>query len=211
MEALCADDVQKLRQEFDTEGPSGSRRIIALSPSLVHFLNAPIIRELVEPVLGSSFFVVRALIFDKSPQANWLVPWHQDVTIAVQHRKAVPGFGPWSEKAGIPHVQPPVSILERMLTVRIHLDNCGAENGPLRVLPGSHRSGRLSSEQIQRWLETAEAVSCCLPEGGVLLMRPLLLHASSMAHVPNRRRVLHLEFAADPLPSGLLWHSPAGA
>ena len=92
---------------------------------------------------------VRAIYFDKSPEANWLVPWHQDLTVALRSRREVPGFGPWSVKDGVPHVQPPVERLEQMLTVRLHLDDADEGNGALRVLPGSHRSGRLSSTQIQ--------------------------------------------------------------
>ena len=94
---------------------------------------------------------VRAILFDKTPSANWKVVWHQDLTIAVRERGVVSGFGPWSEKEGVVHVQPPIELLERMLAVRVHLDDCGADNGPVRVLPASHRVGRLSGEAIDEW------------------------------------------------------------
>ena len=131
--------------------------------------------------------------------------WHQDLTIAVRERHEVPGFAFWSEKAGVMHVQPPVSILENMLAVRLHLDDCGPDNGPVRVLPGSHRHGRIAESEIPAWRQRVAEVVCTVPRGGVLLMRPLLLHASSPAVSPSRRRVVHIEYAADGLPGGLEW------
>ena len=138
--------------------------------------------------------------------ANWKVPWHQDLTIEVRKKLDVSGFGPWSTKAGVVHVQPPASTLENMLAVRIHLDDCDESNGPLRVIPGSHRLGRLTSEQILR-IAAQPAVRCTVPAGGVMLMRPLLVHASSACRDPRHRRVIHLEFAAGALPAGLEWHT----
>ncbi len=108
------------------------------------------VRGLVEPVVGGGAFAVRATLFDKTPEANWKVPWHQDLTIAVAQRIDTPGFTAWSVKDGVYHVQPPSGILEGMLAVRIHLDDCGEDNGPLRVIPGSHRHGRLADDQIER-------------------------------------------------------------
>jgi ectoine hydroxylase-related dioxygenase (phytanoyl-CoA dioxygenase family) len=157
--------------------------------------------------LGSRAFAVRGLFFDKLPGANWDVAWHQDLSIAVAERREVPGFKAWSCKKGVLHVQPPVEVLEQMLAVRLHLDDCGPENGPLRVRPGSHRQGRLDDEQLARWQQTqAEAVTCCVRRGGLLLMRPLLLHASAPATHPRHRRVLHLEYASQGLPGGLRWY-----
>jgi ectoine hydroxylase-related dioxygenase (phytanoyl-CoA dioxygenase family) len=108
-------------------------------------------------------------------------------------------------RARVQHVQPPGEILEEMLAVRSRLDACGSDNGALRVIPGSHRHGRLTSEAIQDWIAGGDAVTCGLPAGGALLMRPLLLHASSEATSPAHRRVLHVELAANPLPGGLEW------
>jgi ectoine hydroxylase-related dioxygenase (phytanoyl-CoA dioxygenase family) len=111
-------------------------------------------------------------------------------------------------KAGVPHVQPPVQILQSMLTARIHLDDCGPENGPLRVCPGSHHHGLLDDQAIEHLRQTA--VSVLAKAGDVLYMRPLLLHASSAAISPSHRRVIHLEFAGVSLPDGLEWYSDAG-
>lgn len=149
---------------------------------------------------------MRAILFDKNPQANWKVPWHQDTTIAVRERVDEPGFGPWSVKAGVVHVQPPVHVLERMITLRIHLDDCDVDNGPLLVLPGSHAHGILSDEEIERWRAGTAPVACTGSRGSMVIMRPLLLHASSAAAAPRRRRILHLELAGDDLPGRLRWH-----
>lgn len=149
---------------------------------------------------------VRAIYFDKSPAENWLVPWHQDLTIAVQERLDTPGFGPWSVKADVPHVQPPMELLEQMVTLRLHLDDADHDNGALRVLPGSHLHGRLTAEQIQALRETLPESLCSAKAGDGLLMRPLILHASARSSAPERRRrILHIEYAAFDLPGGLRW------
>lgn len=159
----------------------------------------------VRSVLGKGARPVRALLFDKTPDANWKVPWHQDLSVAVAERRDVGGFTGWSLKEGVWHVQPPADLLGRMITLRLHLDDCGPDNGPLKVIPGSHREGRLSRERIEWWKTRGEVVECHVQAGGALLMRPLLLHSSSPATKPSHRRVLHVEFAAEPLPEGLRW------
>jgi ectoine hydroxylase-related dioxygenase (phytanoyl-CoA dioxygenase family) len=182
--------------------------------ALRDLLSMPVVRELAasEPVraladglLGPNCFAVKGTLFNKTQESNWKVAWHQDLTIIVQERREIDGFGPWTVKAGIPHVQPPAEIMSRILAVRLHLDESGPDNGPLRVIPGSHREGRLSSEEIATW-QARGSVVCSVPRGGALLMRPLLLHASSACVVPKPRRVVHFEFAADELPQGLQWH-----
>ncbi|MBB4639163.1 phytanoyl-CoA dioxygenase family protein [Longimicrobium terrae] len=182
------------------------RNLLEAVPAVRDLARSAAARALVEPVLGAECFAVRGILFDKTPDANWKVAWHQDLTIAVRERREVPGFGPWSEKAGITHVQPPAEVLRDMLTVRVHLDPCGTENGPVQVIGGSHLHGRLSPEEIDEWRDGNDAVPCTSPIGGALVMRPLLLHASSASTVPDHRRVVHLEFAAGDLPGGLEWH-----
>lgn len=165
----------------------------------------PAIVRLAEEVCGRAPFVVRSVLFDKTPSANWGVPWHQDLSIAVRERCAAPGFGPWSIKAGVVHVQPPASVLAKIVTLRIHVDNCDADQGALRVIPGSHRGGILSPDQITAVKQSTPCVVCPVKAGGVMLMRPLLLHSSSPATNPSHRRVIHLEFANCDLPGGLEW------
>lgn len=185
----------------------GARNLLDLS-QVRAVAAGPAVRTLIEPVVGSQAIAVRALFFDKTAEANWPVLWHQDLTVAVAARHDRDGWGPWSIKAGVPHVEPPANLLAGMLTVRLHLDDCHADNGPLRVLPGSHTLGRLGREAIARLrAETPEHVVIA-PLGSALLMRPLLVHASSPAASPSRRRVLHLEFARrHALPPPLTWAS----
>lgn len=155
-------------------------------------------------IAGPGLRPVRSILFDKTAAENWAVPWHQDLTIAVAKRVEVPGFGPWSIKDGLPHVQPPVDLLERMVTLRLHLDDTPAENGALRIIPGSHRHGRLGAEAIQS--ARGREVVCACGAGDILLMRPLVLHASSRSAAPMRRRVIHVEFAPrEALDARLEW------
>ena len=164
------------------------------------------LRPFLAPVLGDNYFATRGILFDKTPNANWKVGWHQDLSIAVKNRVAIENFGPWSEKAGIIHVQPPREILENMLTLRLNLDDCGAENGPLRVLPASHLRGKMTPEEINNFRRQTAPLLCTASRGGALFMRPLLLHASSSATSPHHRRVVHIEFASQNLPNGLQWN-----
>lgn len=187
----------------DTEG-AGTRGILR-KPEVMKLAQSLLV-DLVRPHLPAEPVPVRGIYFDKRPETNWLVAWHQDLTLALKERVEVPGFGPWSVKEGVPHVQPPVGLLEQMLSVRLHLDDTDATNGALRVLPGTHRLGRLNAEAIQSCRETREEVSCQTKTGDVLLMRPLLLHASSRSTSERRRRVLHIEFAGFKLPEPLEWH-----
>jgi ectoine hydroxylase-related dioxygenase (phytanoyl-CoA dioxygenase family) len=164
------------------------------------------VRSFTKRILGPNCRAVKGIFFNKTPESNWKVAWHQDLTIAVTRRIEHPGFGPWTVKDGVHNVQSGTAILERVLAIRIHLDENNLENGPLRVVPGSHRYGRLAQEQIARWDKTG-AVTCTVPSGGALLMRPLLLHASSACATPTSRRVIHLEFTNTDLPGGLEWHT----
>jgi ectoine hydroxylase-related dioxygenase (phytanoyl-CoA dioxygenase family) len=191
----------------DPDG-AGSRGLLA-APAVRTFARCEVMMKLVTPHLGPDAQPVRAIFFDKTPASNWLVPWHQDLTIAVSSKVETPGFGPWSVKNGIPHVQPPVALLAQMLTVRLHLDDCDASNGALRVLPGSHQGGRLDPDQISAARAAAKEVVCEVAAGDALLMRPLLLHASSKSVTDRRRRVLHIEYCSGRLPEGLAWHDSA--
>jgi ectoine hydroxylase-related dioxygenase (phytanoyl-CoA dioxygenase family) len=148
-----------------------------------NLLDVPIVHELaaskaVKPIidclLGKESFAVRGILFNKTPDANWKVVWHQDRTIAVRERKNAADFGPWSIKGGVQHVQHPASLMSRMIAIRLHLDASRETNGPLRVIPGSHRDGYLSSADIDSW-KVAPSVTCIVARGGAILMRPLLL------------------------------------
>ena len=200
----CADLIHVLGQVH-----GAGRRGLLAEPVVKELAWSPCLIDLVRPHLSIEPLPIRAIYFDKSPNANWLVPWHQDLTIAVQARADVPGFGPWTEKDGIPHVQPPVEMLERMLTIRLHLDAADESNGALRVIPGSHRQGRLSAGHISEIRHRQTEVVCASAAGGALLMRPLLLHASGRSTSPGHRRILHIEYAGFSLPPALAWHKAA--
>lgn len=194
------DEGQGVRRK---EGVYGVRHLLD-APEVRELAGAPELRQLVEPVLGPDCFAVRGIFFDKIPSANWKVVWHQDRTIAVRERRDAPGYRAWSRKAGVWQVEPPAEVLAGMLALRVHLDDCGSDNGPLRVLPGSHHRVWDDRER-ERWKSAAAEMVCEAPLGGVLLMRPLLLHASAPAVAPRHRRVIHLEYAAQDLPGGLEW------
>jgi ectoine hydroxylase-related dioxygenase (phytanoyl-CoA dioxygenase family) len=189
----------------------GARDLIWRIPAIRRLARSKTVVSIARAILGPDAFVVRGLYFDKTLSTNWNLPWHQDMTIAVQARREAAGFGPWTLKAGIPHVHAPADLLARMLAIRLHLDDCGAASGPLRVLPGSHTAGKLSAAAVAAWSARAGelSVECLVPAGGAVLMRPLLLHASSSGTAPGHRRVIHLEFAAESLPDGLHWYDPA--
>ena len=205
---LGDDELQDLLTALGSVSGAGRRGLLAM-PVVAALAHSPKLLKLVRPYLPLEPLPVRAIYFDKSREANWLVPWHQDLTLALQARAEVEGFGPWSVKDGIPHVQPPVACLERMLTLRLHLDETDATNGALRVLPGSHRFGRLSAAAIQDFRTWQPEVLCVAAAGDALLMRPLLLHASSRSTSPRHRRILHIEYAAFALPAELQWHEAA--
>jgi ectoine hydroxylase-related dioxygenase (phytanoyl-CoA dioxygenase family) len=144
---------------------------------------------------------IQAIAFDKMPESNWKVAWHQDLMFPFAKPVTSPGFETPSVKDGIPFARPPLWILQDLLAVRLHLDDCGAANGPLRVSPGTHRLGILPSESVADYVRHHGQVECPASEGEVLLMRPLLLHASSEAREPNHRRVLHFVFhSGTPIP-----------
>lgn len=183
------------------------RNALSVLPEARKLATLRSITDLAAAYLPGKPQITRAILFDKNSDANWTVAWHQDVTIAVPERCNMPGFGPWSVKAGVVHVQPPAAILERMITLRIALDDCDTANGPLLVLPGTHNRGFLNETTIEALRTGTSAVASTCASGDVVVMRPLLLHASAPASLPRRRRVLHLEFAGEDLPGELEWNS----
>ena len=186
-------------------GPSGNlRHLLRDVPEIAGLARSKQVLSAVETFLGGRAFPVRAILFDKTPSANWSVGWHQDLAISVRQRVDAPGFYGWSEKDGIVHVMAPAQVLEQMVTVRIHLDDCDVANGALQVVPGSHLAGVLDAAGIRQ--RSKAGVTCVVPQGGALLMRPLHLHASHAAQSRLHRRVVHLEYACRPLPCGLQWH-----
>jgi len=185
----------------------GIRHLLSRSESIRTLASAGEFQELASHALSAPAAPVKAIYFDKLPGANWVVPWHQDLSIAVRGESPVPGFVNWTSKAGVVHVQPPASVLESIVTLRIHLDDCPASNGALRVIPGSHQSGRLDPDQIAKLRQERSEVVCEAQRGDVLVMSPLLLHASPRSTAPRHRRIVHIEYSSKPLPEPLQWHN----
>jgi hypothetical protein len=171
-----------------------------------HVLRVPVVRDLAGDVrlrqiacgfLGPTAAPFRATLFDKSKRANWLVAWHQDTFLPLHERNDPIEWGPWSTKAGVLYAHAPEWALERVVALRVHLDDSRATNGPLRVLPDTHRAGVLTVAQIDHLARTLSPVECTAASGSVVAMRPLTVHASSKAISEQPRRVLHIEYAAD--------------
>lgn len=159
----------------------------------------------VADMLGDDAMPVRAILFDKSPDVNWALDWHQDRTIAVRNKCEVAGFGNWNTKQGIVHVEPPFVLLERMITVRIHLDPVDGSNGVLEIIPGSHCLGRISENSVSAIVAIGPIVTCPAEAGDCWFYRTPVLHRSSRSHSAKRRRVLQVDYSADELPGGLDW------
>lgn len=213
---LSADEVEELRRVV-AELPEreevrrkksvyGVRNLLEICPRVAALAVSPHVGQFATAVLGEQAFAVRAIFFDKVAGANWSLFWHQDNVIAVRERVETSGYVGWSNKAGVWQVQPPAEVLAKMIAVRVHLDDCGPENGPLRVLPGSHRHGWLD-EELDRWKERVPEVVCTVASGGIVTMCPLILHASAPSEAPAHRRVIHIEYAAAELPAGLAWNN----
>ncbi|MFP5391561.1 MAG: phytanoyl-CoA dioxygenase family protein [Gammaproteobacteria bacterium] len=187
-----------------TAGKAGSRRMLehawcrVLAGRLRQHLAA-------QDILERDHVAIQCIYFEKSAELNWLVPLHQDLSLPVAERIEHAELAGWSEKEGSLYVQPPAGVLERVVAVRLHVDDCGVDDGALAVVPGSHRLGRLDVAGVTAARAHAGEILCPVPRGGVMAMRPLLLHASSKAHGQSRRRVLHFVFGPGTLPYGLRW------
>jgi Phytanoyl-CoA dioxygenase (PhyH) len=208
-DAIIAGIDQGLRQSPNAARSSrgvvyAARNVLELWPPAKSIWRKPLLIEMLAELFGSSFGLVRGLYFDKPPKRTWSLPWHQDLTIAVKEHGPSEGFSKPTTKEGVRHYEAPTELLERMATVRIHLDAVGDDNGPLEVVEGSHRFGK----EIN--LQAGPVRTIHAEVGDCLVMRPLLVHASGPSHAETarHRRILHLEFAADPAPApGLEWHT----
>lgn len=147
---------------------------------------------------------VRAILFDKTAATNWSLAWHQDWTIAVRARHDVPGYGPWTRKEDIQHVEPPFAIIEDMRTIRIHLDPVPADNAPLLIAPGSHRCGRIAESRIAETVAKSGALACLAERGDVWSYATAILHGSRRG-TGRGRRVLQVDYSARTLPAPLAW------
>ena len=174
-------------------------------PSISNLIGSGAIVEEARKILGKDPQIVRVIFFDKTPEKNWLVTWHQDKTVALNQKFDLQGWERWTLKDGTHHVQPPVEVLDQMITIRLHLDPADDENGCLKVIPGSHKHGVLKQKQIDKIVSEEDHVLCVADAGDTVIMRPHILHTSNKAIVPDHRRIVHVEFSSFELPEGIDW------
>ncbi|MEM9527688.1 MAG: phytanoyl-CoA dioxygenase family protein [Bacteroidota bacterium] len=206
-DVFSAAEVAKITMLLVEQGVAqkfGIREFLIKYPVIGKQVLSPRLLGIVKAILPNCHQLIKSIYFDKPPNANWIVNWHQDLTINLKAKRESPEFKNWRVLEERVVVQPSRAILEGILTVRIHLDDCTRVNGALRVIEGSHQQGVID---VKEWIKDkpGKEVLCEVPSGGVFLMHPLLLHASRRTENEQNRRVLHLEFCADVLPEGLAW------
>lgn len=179
------------------------RQLFKEVPELMPVVFNTQLKQLVQEVFGPDYFIVKSIYFDKPERANWYVAYHQDLTIAVDKKLQLEHFGPWTVKQNQYAVQPPVDLLERNFTIRIHLDDTDADNGALRIIEASHLKKIYRPETINHAAE--QETICPVEKGGIMIIKPLLMHSSGRSTSGKRRRVIHIEFSDQALPAGLCW------
>ncbi len=196
------DEVNALQLSTPKYGIRNANKKVKSIDALAHSIE---FKNLASKILGEAPQIVRVIYFDKTAEKNWLVPWHQDRTIALNKKADIEGWGRWSIKDGINHVQPSIDVLEQMVTFRVHLDDADENNGCLKVIRGSHKLGLLSSETIRELTQSREIDNCVVQAGDMVIMRPHILHASSKSTHPKHRRIVHIEYSSYHLADGLEW------
>ena len=181
---------------------AGVRHLMS-HPAVRQLAHDPRLKAIARQYLAADPVPFRATLFDKSSNNNWLVVWHQDTALPLQKRRDVSGWGPWSIKAGVSYAHAPARALARIVALRLHIDDSRGDNGPLRVLPGTHTLGVLTDRHLERLARDTSPVECIVPSGGVVAMRPLIVHSSTKAHADFPRRVLHIEYADSVSIDGL--------
>lgn len=179
------------------------RQFLKEVPAVYKLIFNENLKAVIKSNFGNDYFVVKSIYFDKPEQSNWFVAYHQDLTISVDKKLELENFGPWTVKQNQFAVQPPIEILQQNFTVRIHLDDTDENNGALKVIPNSHLKGIYRAETID-WTIEKETI-CKVEKGGIMIMKPLLLHSSSKTTNNNKRRVIHIEFSNIELPKELQW------
>ena len=204
--SISDNHIEELRQEFASLDFKAGARPFDLSQLVFQLLAPDGCFGLATKELGmESVRPVRVLAFDKTPASNWNLGWHQDRVIAVKERRDIPAFGTWTLKSGVPHVEAPVEVLQNMFSLRLHLDDCNADNGALKILARSAGRGKLTDAHVRDLALTETAVVCEAALGQILAMKALTAHASEPAKNPSHRRVLHVDYCTCELPYGLEW------
>ncbi|ASE62386.1 phytanoyl-CoA dioxygenase [Chryseobacterium indologenes] len=179
------------------------RQFLKEIPDIKDLIFTENLKKVIREIFGEKYFVVKSIYFDKPETSNWYVAYHQDLTISVDKKMELQGFGPWTTKQNQFAVQPPLDILENIYTIRIHLDDTDENNGALKVIPESHSKGIYRPETIDWKVETENI--CNVRKGGIMLMKPLTLHGSNRTTNGKKRRVIHIEFSDMELPEALKW------
>lgn len=201
---LAPDELEALRREFPPDAPN-RRNLFTFSPLLEEFVASASFSRHAAEILGPNCFAVRAVFFNKIVKSNWHVPWHQDIGVPLRERRNVDGFSAFTVKDGIIHANAPGEVLAKLVVLRLHLDDATSANGAMRLVAGSHAAGRLHDDEIDSWAAKGREVQPEIPAGGILRLRPLLLHASAHSSSDAPRRVIHIEYASEALPGGLAW------
>jgi ectoine hydroxylase-related dioxygenase (phytanoyl-CoA dioxygenase family) len=189
----CDDLIEALSQSLESRGRAGSRHLMS-NPIVKSVATDHRLLHIARRSLGEAAIPYRATIFEKSGRANWLVVWHQDTALPLESYIDSNEWGPWSRKAGILYAHAPTWALQHILALRVHLDESTSENGPLRVISGSHSLGVLTDDEVFKIAREREHMECLVSRGGIMAMRPLLIHSSSKARSASPRRVLHIEY-----------------
>lgn len=204
---LASAQCEQLLRQLPAMNGAGSRTLLA-QPWCAELANQILVAEALAGILPAGHVAVQCTFFEKSEAMNWLVPVHQDLSIPVRQRTEAEGARGWSLKQDGWYVQPPTAVLQQMVAVRVHLDDCGADDGPLYVVPGSHMQGAISP-LAAAGMRQGE-VACPALAGDALVMRPLLLHRSSKSTGASRRRVLHFLYGPASMPQGIEWREQEG-
>lgn len=206
---LARADIQAVKSEVSLNSEklerSGIRNLEKKFDSIARLAASPVVLSIAENLLCATPLLVRAIFFDKTDERNWLVTWHQDRTVTLNRKTGMPGWGPWSIKDSVCHVQPPCEVLKQMVTIRLHIDPADETSGCLNVIPGSHRLGILDQETIRRVVAAGCPVACVVAAGDAVIMRPHVLHSSGKSRAQGHRRVVHLEYSSYALPAGVRW------
>lgn len=179
------------------------RQFIKESPEIKDLIFNENLKKVIHSIGGKDYFVIKSIYFDKPEKSNWFVAYHQDLTISVDKKENIKGFTSWTSKHNQFAVQPTIDILENIFTVRIHLDETNENNGALKVVEKSHLKNIYRPETIDWNIEKEQF--CNVNAGGIMIMKPLLLHSSNRTTNNNRRRVIHIEFSNKILPETLNW------
>ncbi|NHN25714.1 phytanoyl-CoA dioxygenase family protein [Flavobacterium jejuense] len=212
---FSSNEIEAIRKEIERESDSSKetfrkskdlfaiRQFLKEIHSVEKLLFNATLKNILENFFDKNYFVVKSIYFDKPEESNWFVAYHQDLTISVDKKVEIEGFSNWTIKQNQFSVQPNKEILKNIVTIRIHLDDTNEENGALKIIPKSHEEGIVRLDTFD--FKNHKEISCNVRKGGIMIMKPLLFHASNKTTNKERRRVIHLEFSKSNLPKELSW------